>query len=126
MEIEPGLYEHFKGGKAVVFGVAKHTEAHHMQFVFYMDVEGGEMWTRPIDNFTQRIQRDEYDGPRFWRIGTFDDAVTLLPDGTSLFAGGDTSVEDTDKQTADEKAEAAKAADAPARHDASTMGQRPS
>jgi hypothetical protein len=83
--VKPGLYEHFKGGRAIVFAVAKHTEAHHLQFVHYREFRADgtldvQNWIRPLDMFIQRIQRPPYDGPRFWRIGTWDDAIRSIPD----------------------------------------------
>jgi hypothetical protein len=68
MEIKPGTHKHFKGGKVEVLGVAKHSEAHHMQLVVYKDAKGDQLWARPLDMFTQRIERGDYKGPRFWAV----------------------------------------------------------
>jgi len=102
MSIEPGLYEHFKGGRVVVLGTAKHSEAHHMQLVVYHDAKNpDQLWARPLEMFDQRLQRGEYDGPRFWPIEE---------DGTPI------------KRAAEEK----KAEPEQPRHDASMVGQRQS
>ncbi len=102
MEIKPGLYKHFKGGQVEVLGVAKHSEAHHMQLVIYKDVKGDDLWARPLDMFTQRIERGEYKGPRFWAINK--DGSPVEPP----------------------KEEEPEAAPEPPRYDASMIGQRQS
>jgi hypothetical protein len=69
MTIEPGLYQHFKGGRVRVLGTATHSEAHHMKLVVYHDVENPEqLWARPLEMFVQYIRRGAYDGLRFWPI----------------------------------------------------------
>ena len=65
MNIEPGPYKHFKGDTVEVLGVAKHSEAHHMQLVIYQHEGSAQLWARPLDMFTQRIERPEYTGLRF-------------------------------------------------------------
>lgn len=102
MEIKPGLYKHFKGGKVEVLGVAKHSEAHHMQLVVYKDPEHDHLWARPLDMFTQHIERGEYKGPRFWAVKA--DGSPVVPP------------EESEPEPEPEKP----------RYDASTIGQRQS
>ena len=116
-QVKPGLYEHFKGGKAIVFSVGKHTEAHHLQFVHYFDVlEDGSVdgpWYRPFDMFTQRIVRNVapagavpnmYDGPRFWRVGTLDEGLKLIGVESilDLLPGANDPVEEPTEEAAPE------------------------
>jgi hypothetical protein len=101
MDIKPGPYKHFKGNKVEVLGVAKHSEAHHMQLVVYKDAEHDHLWARPLDMFTQQIERGEYKGPRFWAVNK---------DGTPVEQTEEEAVQEPEKP----------------RYDASTIGQRQS
>ncbi len=61
----PGEYEHFKGKRYEVIGIARHSETQE-ELVVYRALYGeGELWLRPIANFTESIERDGYRGPRF-------------------------------------------------------------
>jgi hypothetical protein len=63
--VKLGLYEHFKGGKYKVLSVAKYSEDLTQEFVVYESLNTGETWVRPLEMFTENIERDNYKGPRF-------------------------------------------------------------
>jgi hypothetical protein len=64
-EIEPGVYEHYKGDKYEVLFVAKHSET-LAEFVVYQALYGEfERFIRPIKMFTENIERDGVVLPRF-------------------------------------------------------------
>jgi hypothetical protein len=94
LDAKPGLYKHFKNGPlVVVYGTAKHSEALHMCLVVYREVGTDHgLLVRPVEMFLQNIQRPTYTGPRFWRVGTLEDALQLL-DG-QLIEGGNEPVDD--------------------------------
>lgn len=66
--VDPGTYRHFKGNLYEVVGTARHseTEAEH---VIYRPLNGdGALWIRPIDMWSELVDRDGYRGPRFTRV----------------------------------------------------------
>ncbi|WP_308492227.1 DUF1653 domain-containing protein [Microbacterium terrisoli] len=66
--VEPGIYEHFKGNRYEVVGVARHSETEEW-FVYYRQLYGDyAFWVRPLDLFTEHVERDGYSGPRFRRV----------------------------------------------------------
>ena len=58
MEIKPGaIYQHYKGGKYRMIGVAKHSETLE-EFVIYealYDNPVSKLWARPIGLFVERF-----------------------------------------------------------------------
>ena len=66
-DVPPGIYEHYKGGRYEVVGVARYTEDPHQEFVVYkmlyeskLEPEGtilpaGTLWIRPKKMFTETI-----------------------------------------------------------------------
>lgn len=69
--IEPGIYQHYKGGKYRVLGVGCHTEAHEY-FVVYAPLEPKadipEFWIRPYAMFTESVEIDGIVQPRFAKL----------------------------------------------------------
>lgn len=59
-----GIYQHFKGGKYKVLGVAKHSETLE-ELVVYQHLEDGEMWVRPIKMFFDEVEVNGTKVPRF-------------------------------------------------------------
>jgi hypothetical protein len=63
--VKPGIYEHFKGQRYMVLGVAIHSETDGA-FVVYRPLYGDyHLVIRPLAMFTEDIERDGYKGPRF-------------------------------------------------------------
>lgn len=64
--ITPGIYQHFKGGKYEVIGVAHHTETNE-ELVVYRALEGDtELKVRPLAMFCEEVSYpDGSIGPRF-------------------------------------------------------------
>ncbi|WP_417564739.1 DUF1653 domain-containing protein [Microbacterium sp.] len=66
--VEPGIYEHFKGNRYEVIGVARHSETEE-PFVCYRQLYGDHgLWVRPLDLFVGDVDRDGYRGSRFRRV----------------------------------------------------------
>jgi hypothetical protein len=72
--VQPGRYRHFKGAVYVVVGVARHSETEEPFVVYHRDGSSElagtepaspELWVRPLAMWTERVERDGYDGPRF-------------------------------------------------------------
>ena len=65
--LEPGVYEHFKGNRYEVVGVARDSETEE-PVVVYRPLYGERgLWVRPLAMFVEHVERDRYSGPRFVR-----------------------------------------------------------
>lgn len=70
MDIRPGIYEHFKGNRYRVIGVARHSENPDDAFVVYQALYGEHgLWIRPVAMFSEVVERDGKTMPRFRYIG---------------------------------------------------------
>jgi hypothetical protein len=60
-----GQYEHYKGGKYEVIGIAKHSETGE-ELVVYRDLsDAKKVWARPLAMFLEEVKIDEKKIPRF-------------------------------------------------------------
>ncbi|MEX0930833.1 MAG: DUF1653 domain-containing protein [Candidatus Paceibacterota bacterium] len=74
-EIKTGLYQHYKGGKYEVLGVAHHEETLEPLVVYKALYESKDfgtnaLWVRPYNVFTEKILIDGKQIPRFTYIDT--------------------------------------------------------
>ncbi|MBL4856089.1 MULTISPECIES: DUF1653 domain-containing protein [unclassified Idiomarina] len=70
MNIKPGIYEHYKGGRYRVINIARHSETEEWM-VLYQPLYGEqELWVRPFDMFVETVNIDGNDVPRFRFIGS--------------------------------------------------------
>lgn len=70
MEPKPGLYEHFKGKRYRVIGIARHSETEEDYVVYEPQYESvSKLWIRPVAMFTGTVERDGTVMPRFKYIG---------------------------------------------------------
>jgi hypothetical protein len=82
-KVEPGIYEHFRGGgkRYQVIGTARFSEDPHKEFVIYQQLyesrlmpEGtklpsGTLWARPIEMFLELVEDTKGNKvPRFKRV----------------------------------------------------------
>lgn len=67
MKLKPGIYQHFKGGKYRVLGVAKHSETLEDLVVYeaLYDNPRSKLWVRPLAMFLEEVERDGIKQPRF-------------------------------------------------------------
>lgn len=69
MNLKAGIYQHFKGGRYRVEGVARHSETGE-ELVVYTPMYGdGGLWVRPLAMFMETVERDGRVQPRFEYIG---------------------------------------------------------
>lgn len=68
-QIQLGVYEHFKGKRYRVLGVAKHSETLEEMVVYQALYGEGELWVRPIKMFLEEVERDGTKVPRFRYVG---------------------------------------------------------
>jgi hypothetical protein len=75
MQLQPGLYRHYKGPEYRVFGLARHSET-EQQLVVYQALYGDYgLWVRPLERFCESVELDGELVPRF----------ALIQAETSLF-----------------------------------------
>lgn len=70
MEIPKGKYRHFKGGLYEVVGMAKHSETLEEMVVYRALYGQGELWVRPAAMWLEKVDREDYHGPRFIFLDT--------------------------------------------------------
>ena len=67
--LECGVYEHYKGGKYLLLGIAQHTETEEMMVVYVSltgaHLPGPRLRVRPLALFTDQVES----GPRFRFVG---------------------------------------------------------
>ena len=63
--LKPGRYRHYKGKDYEVIDIARHSETEEL-FVVYRTLYGNyDLWVRPLEMFTENIERDGELIPRF-------------------------------------------------------------
>ena len=68
-EIKQGRYRHFKGNEYRVLGMARHSETLE-EMVVYQALYGEHgLWVRPVSMWLEQVEREDYSGPRFVRVG---------------------------------------------------------
>lgn len=65
--VQPGQYQHFKGGVYRVMSVATHSETGE-HYVIYTSEKSGELWIRPLSMFTELVSVDGRTRARFERL----------------------------------------------------------
>ena len=64
MEIKKEKYQHYKGGKYEVIGIAKHSETLE-EMVVYQSLENNSIWVRPRKMFFEEVEVDKKKVKRF-------------------------------------------------------------
>ena len=59
------LYEHYKGLRYKILGVARHSETLEELIVYQALYGEGDIWVRPLDMFLESIEINEQLQPRF-------------------------------------------------------------
>lgn len=64
-QIKLGLYQHFKGKKYKVIGLAKHSETLENLVIYQAQYGKKQIWARPDNNFSEKIIIKNKKVPRF-------------------------------------------------------------
>ena len=64
-KLKLGIYEHFKGNKYEVIGIAKHSETFEEMVVCRALYGEGQIWVRPLKMFTEEVEVHGKKVPRF-------------------------------------------------------------
>jgi hypothetical protein len=73
MKLKPGIYQHYKGNKYLVLGVAKHGDTLE-EFVVYIalyDNKESKMWVRPLKVFIEKVEVKGKKVPRFKFLSSY-------------------------------------------------------
>lgn len=73
MELIPGKYRHFKGNEYELIAVATHSETEEPMVVYRALYGEGGLWVRPASMWSEPVDRDGYQGPRFRYVGPMSD-----------------------------------------------------
>ena len=67
MDIKPCIYRHYKGKDYKVIGLVRHSETLEPMVLYeaLYDNELGKLWVRPAAMFSEQVDIDGYNGPRF-------------------------------------------------------------
>ena len=71
-EIRPGRYRHFKGNEYEVLGTALHSETMELMVVYRALYGDFGIWVRPASMWTETVNKDGREVPRFVYIGPSD------------------------------------------------------
>lgn len=64
-KLKLGKYEHYKGGKYEVIGLAKHTETLEKMVVYRSVEDNDTVWVRPLEMFLESVNIEGKKVPRF-------------------------------------------------------------
>lgn len=66
MELQPGIYRHYKGKDYEVVGTARHSETEEWMVVYRALYGDFGLWVRPLSMFTETVTLENGDTqPRF-------------------------------------------------------------
>ena len=68
MELEKGLYQHYKGNIYEVYMTAQHSETEECMVVYKALYGKHEMWVRPYDMFIETVEVNGVKVERFKKI----------------------------------------------------------
>ena len=68
-QLKPGVYRHFKGNLYRLITVARHSETLEEMVVYQALYGEGGFWVRPAAMWDERVEKENYSGPRFTYIG---------------------------------------------------------
>lgn len=69
IELEPGLYRHYKGAEYEVMSLARHSETEEWLVVYRQSYGDGSVWVRPLSMFVEQVVIEGEPVPRFERLG---------------------------------------------------------
>ena len=68
MELETGLYKHYKGDMYEVYMTARHSETEEWMVVYKALYGEQGMWVRPYEMFVEKVEVDGIMIPRFQKV----------------------------------------------------------
>lgn len=77
--LELGIYQHYKGNKYLVLGIAKHSETKE-DLVVYVSLYENDMaslWVRPLNMFLEDVEIDGKVMPRFRKLDSSQEEMRV-------------------------------------------------
>lgn len=68
-DLEPGLYQHYKGNFYQVIGLCRHSESLDILVVYQALYGDYGLWVRPLEIFQSTVEQNGKQVPRFKFIG---------------------------------------------------------
>ncbi|MBI4094678.1 MAG: DUF1653 domain-containing protein [Candidatus Liptonbacteria bacterium] len=68
-KLQAGIYEHFRGNRYELIGVARHSETLEEMVVYRALYGAHELWVRPLSMFLEEVERNGERVPRFRYVG---------------------------------------------------------
>ena len=78
MFVQPGRYRHYKGPEYLVLDVARHSETEEWLVVYQTLYGDYGLWVRPLGMFTETVEVDGQQVPRFALIEAQDPIISRL------------------------------------------------
>ncbi|MDG2501737.1 MAG: DUF1653 domain-containing protein [Porticoccaceae bacterium] len=72
MSLAKGIYQHYKGNLYQVVDIARHSETEEEHVVYRTLYGDYSLWVRPLDMFTEDVQVDGEQRPRFAFVESSD------------------------------------------------------
>ena len=72
MSLAKGIYQHYKGNLYQVVDIARHSETGEEHVVYRTLYGDYSLWVRPLDMFTEDVQVDGEQRPRFAFVESSD------------------------------------------------------
>ena len=69
VDIQPGVYRHYKGSEYEVVRLARHSETEEWLVIYRQCYGDGSYWARPLEMFTEQVTIKGEPVPRFERLG---------------------------------------------------------
>lgn len=69
LSLKKGCYRHYSGKEYKVIGVARHSETLEEMVVYKALYDDGSIWVRPLEMFTEVVDKDGRSQPRFETLG---------------------------------------------------------
>jgi hypothetical protein len=76
--ITPGRYKHYKGNMYDVYEIATHSEDESKLVVYRPCYGERALWVRPLDMFTETVERDGKEVLRFAYMGDIPDGEKMI------------------------------------------------
>ncbi|MFO1718828.1 DUF1653 domain-containing protein [Pseudomonas aeruginosa] len=77
MDLQAGLYRHYKGQNYRVLGVARHSETEEALVIYQALYGEFGLWVRPLEMFTEAVEVDGEWVPRFVLVSPEADPLGL-------------------------------------------------
>ncbi len=66
--LKPGIYEHYKGKRYELIGIANHSETLEKMVVYRALYGNGELWVRPLSMWEEAVDIDGVTVKRFQKV----------------------------------------------------------